>query len=115
VYRAVSPVVGVITTEYRDGVWKVYSESGEVFCDGTYVVEDGRIWLTFATDLTPICPDAPGSAFIDAAWTLEGDQLRFSDINNGNAAAVAEWSLPYTRIDDSSAPGDEEETAGSGG
>ena len=114
VYRNPSTIDGVVTMEYRDGVWRRYHESGELGCEATYVVEDGRIWLTFSTDPALACGGVPGRLFLDAAWTLDGDQLRFVDINS-DPNAVAEFSLPWTRIDDASAPGDEEETSDSGG
>jgi C4-dicarboxylate-binding protein DctP len=114
VYRTQSPIDGVVTMEYRDGVWRHYGESGELDCESTYVVEDGRIWLTSSTDPALSCGNPAGYQFLDAAWTVEGDQLRFVDINS-DRNAVAEFSLPWTRIDDASAPGDEEETSDSGG
>ena len=65
----------------------------------TYTVEDGRIWLTTSTDVTLACGWPPETPFFDASWTLEGDQLRMTDINS-DPPAVREFSLPWTRVAD---------------
>ena len=100
VYRTNSPVDGVVTMSYIDGVWKRFREDGGLDCEATYVVHSGRIWLSMSTDSALACGDVPGQKFLDAAWTLEGDQLRFVDINS-DPGAVREFSLPWTRIDGS--------------
>jgi TRAP-type C4-dicarboxylate transport system substrate-binding protein len=97
VYRAESDL-GVVTMEYRDGIWKRFLPNGELDCESTYVIESGRIWLTSSTDVALACGNPPGLDFLDAAWTVEGDQLRFVDINS-DPAAVREFSLPWTKIE----------------
>jgi TRAP-type C4-dicarboxylate transport system substrate-binding protein len=100
VYRTNSPVDGVVTMSYIDGVWKRIKENGDLDCEATFVVHSGRIWLSMSTDSALSCGDVPGHPFLDAAWTLNGDQLRFVDINS-DPPAVQEFSLPWTRIDGS--------------
>jgi TRAP-type C4-dicarboxylate transport system substrate-binding protein len=100
VYRTNSPLDGVVSMSYIDGVWKRIKENGDLDCEATYVVNSGRIWLSMSTDSALSCGDVPGHQFLDAAWTLEGDQLRFVDINS-DPGAVQEFSLPWTRISDS--------------
>ncbi|HEU0169987.1 MAG TPA: TRAP transporter substrate-binding protein DctP [Acidimicrobiales bacterium] len=97
VYRTGSDL-GVVTMEYRDGTWRSFLPNGQLDCESTYVVESGRIWLTASTDVTLACGNPPGHDFLDAAWTLEGDQLRFVDINS-DPAAVREFSRPWTKIE----------------
>jgi TRAP-type C4-dicarboxylate transport system substrate-binding protein len=97
VYRTESEF-GVVTVEYREGVWKRFLPNGELDCESTYVVESGRIWLTSSTDLALACGNPPGHEFLNAAWTFEGDQLRFVDIDS-DPAAVREFSLPWTKIE----------------
>jgi TRAP-type C4-dicarboxylate transport system substrate-binding protein len=97
VYRTNSPADGVVTMSYTGGVWKRLLENGDLDCQATYVVRDGRIWLTMSTDSTLACGDVPGRPFLDAAWTIEGDQLRLTDINS-DPAAVREFGLPWTKI-----------------
>ena len=98
VYRTDSPLDGVVTMSYIDGVWKRIKENGDVDCEATYVVQSGRIWLSSSTDPTLDCGNVPGAVFLDAAWTLDGDQLRLTDINS-DPGAVAEFGLPWTKIE----------------
>ena len=98
VYRTESPLDGIVTFEFRDGKWKRYFENGDLDCVATYVVTSGRIHLTLSTDPQHACGTVPGTEFLDAAWTLEGDQLRIVDINS-DPAAKREFSLPWTKID----------------
>jgi TRAP-type C4-dicarboxylate transport system substrate-binding protein len=98
VYRATSPIDGVVTMEYRDGVWKRYFADGTVDCVSTYEVSNGRIYLTTSSDPIYTCGNPPNLLFLDAAFSLEGDQLRLTDINS-DPAAVAEFSLPWTKIE----------------
>lgn len=100
VYRTNSPLDGVVTMSYIDGVWKRIKENGDLDCEATYVVHSSRIWMSMSTNSALSCGAVPGVQFLDAAWTLEGDQLRFVDINS-DPAAVWEFSLPWTRIDGS--------------
>lgn len=98
IYRTESDLDGTVTMSYIDGVWKRFTANGEVDCAATYVVESGRIWLTTSGDPALDCGNPPGGVFLDAAWTLEGDQLRFIDINS-DQGAVQEFGLPWTRIE----------------
>jgi hypothetical protein len=98
VYRTESELEGVVTFEFRNGVWKRYIANGQLDCMATYVVTSGRIHLTTSTDSQFACGDVPGREFLDATWTLEGDQLRILDIDS-NPGAIAEFSLPWTKIE----------------
>ena len=97
-YRTDSPLDGVVTMTYKDGVWQRIDASGKVDCSATYVVKSGRLWLTTSTEPGMSCGNPPGQLFLDAAWTLEGDQLRFVDIHS-DLNAIQEFSLPWTRIE----------------
>ena len=82
VYLTESATGEVVTHTYGDGVWRRIHEDGTVDCVSTYTVEDGRIWSTTSTDVTLACGWPPETPFFDASWTLEGDQLRMTDINS---------------------------------
>jgi hypothetical protein len=94
-YRTVSGDV-IVTMEFADGVWNSFL-NGTLDCSGTYVVESDRIALTHSTDLSLACGDAPGTRFLDAAWTLEGDVFRFVDINS-DPNAVRDFGVEWTKI-----------------
>jgi TRAP-type C4-dicarboxylate transport system substrate-binding protein len=96
-YRTDSPLDGVVTMTYLDGVWQRIDASGKVDCAATFVVKSGRLWLTTSTDTAMSCGNPTGKVFLDAAWTLEGDQLRFVDIHS-DLNAIQEFSLPWTKI-----------------
>jgi hypothetical protein len=107
VYRADSPIDGVITMSYLDGVWSLILEpNGPVVCTAAYRVEAGRIYLTTPDDDATDCDEPHGKDFLDATWSLEGDQLRFADINS-NPNAIRDFGLQWTRIEsaEGTAPG----------
>ena len=58
----------------------------QIDCSFTYEVESGRIMLTSSS-----CPGLPPNfMFLDATWTVDGDQLQFSDIHsNPNGSATS--------------------------
>jgi len=89
VFRAKNAVDGVMTTEIRDGVWKGFKENGSLDCAGTYVVKAGRVWYSASTEPALDCGNPPGFQFLDAEWTMVGDQLRFLDIKSDPAATRA--------------------------
>jgi hypothetical protein len=97
VFRAKNTVDGVMTTEIRDGVWKGFKENGSLDCAGTYVVKAGRVWYSASTEPALDCGNAPGFQFLDAEWTMVGDQLRFIDINS-DPAAVRAFGSAWTKI-----------------
>jgi TRAP-type C4-dicarboxylate transport system substrate-binding protein len=96
-YRTNSPLDGIVTMTYLKGVWQRIKADGTLDCAATFEVTDGRIYLTMSTDPTLDCGDPPGKLFLDSAWTLNGDQLRFVDINS-DPGAVTEFGLPWTKI-----------------
>lgn len=97
IYRTEAPGGEVVTMSYTGGTWKRFFEDGRLDCQATYVVHDGRIWMSMSTDRALACGNVPGAPFLDAAWTLDGDQLRLSDIIS-DPGAVREFSLPWTKI-----------------
>jgi hypothetical protein len=64
--------------------------------EGVYCVEDGRVALGVLGD-PPACGD-----FWTAGWTLEGDQLRFVDVESGHGSeeliVPLFGSQPFTKI-----------------
>ena len=69
---------GTLTLTFRDGQ---FLEPG---CpESTYEVADDRVIVT----LGPVgldCGTAAGQVLFDARWTLEGDQLLFTDVQAGD-------------------------------
>jgi hypothetical protein len=96
-YRTNSPLDGIVTFKIEDGTWQRIAADGTLDCEATYTVEGGRIVLTTSTKPALTCGWPTNVRFLDAAWTLQGDQLRFTDIKS-DQGAVAEFSLPWTRI-----------------
>ena len=97
VYITQSPTGEVVTQTYGDGVWRRIHEDGTVDCVSTYTVDAGRIFLTTSSDVSLACGHTAEFAFLDAAWTVDGDQLRLTDINS-DPNAVAEFGLPWTGL-----------------
>jgi TRAP-type C4-dicarboxylate transport system substrate-binding protein len=94
VYRHIDG--GLVVTEVAmDGVWSGYI-NGRFDCAVNYAVESGRLVLTELPE-GPTCGNPPGSTFFDATWTVDGDQLQFTDINS-DPNAVRIFGLPRTRI-----------------
>ena len=53
--------------------------------------------MTSSSNPALACGNPANTKFLDATWTLDGDQLRFTDIHS-DPGAVAEFSLPWTKI-----------------
>ena len=75
------------TAENHAGTWTFTFRDGQFLdpgCpDSTYDVVDGRIIVT----LGPVgrdCGSAAGGVLFTAGWTLEGDQLLFTEVRNGD-------------------------------
>jgi hypothetical protein len=81
-----------VDADYHAGVWTLTFADGKLTVidvnditgkrsieAGTYCVEDGRIGLGLAAFAKP-GSEEPCDPFWDAGWTLEGDQLRFTDV-----------------------------------
>ena len=96
-YRAKLGEDYVATMTFFDGVWQGLTPTGTVDCEGTYTVQSGRIFMSNSTDVTLACGNPPGLQFLDAAWTLDGDQLRFVDINS-DPSAVRDFGVEWTKI-----------------
>jgi hypothetical protein len=110
---------GVNTLIFDDGTFSHVDPAG-VPCPGTYtVIAGGRVALYYEAD--PLCSGPGDDLFFEANWTLDGDQLHFTDITfdpSGPYDDLWAWfwgGQPWIRIDDASAPGDEDETSDSDG
>jgi hypothetical protein len=98
VYRAENKIDGVITMTFSNGIWSlVVDENGSVVCESAYAVVDGRVVLTTTDDPVLDCDNPHGEVWLDATWSLDGDQLRFADIHSG-PRAIDDFSLPWTKI-----------------
>ena len=90
---------GVWTLTFADGqltVTDINDTTGKESTDtGTYCVEDGRIGLGLAA-FAKEGSDAPCDPFWDAGWTLEGDQLRFTDVRP-RASTRCSWGSSSAR------------------
>ena len=94
VYRVVAPDGTVVSDVIMDGAWATYIDGrGRIDCSFTYEVESGRIMVT-----TSSCPGSPPNfMFFDATWTVDGDQLQFTDIHS-DPDTVRDFGVPRTRI-----------------
>ena len=96
---------GVWTLMFADGqltVTDINDSTGKENIDtGTYCVEDGRIGLGLAA-FAKEGSEAPCDPFWDAGWTVEGDQLRFTDVSAGGTYPLLMGILfgtqPFTKI-----------------
>jgi len=89
----------VTTMTFVDGAWRTHDDSGAPDCAGSYVVESGRVRISMSTDVALACGNPPGEEFLDAAWTFENDELRFTDINSDPSAVYAFGNQPWTQIE----------------
>jgi hypothetical protein len=92
------------TAHEHAGIWTLTFEDGKFLegrCPGTYTVDGGRVTITLA-ELPEPCGDAAGNVLYSAAWTLDGDQLRFTDVRSGHGSDLLVPALfgstPFTRI-----------------
>jgi len=70
--------------------------------NSTYEVAGGRIIVTMGPE-GPSCGTAAGKVLFDAPWTLEGDQLLFTDVQAGDGrvnplGSALFGSQPYTKL-----------------
>lgn len=86
------------------GTWTLTFEDGrfqEGTCVGTYSVNDGRVETVLGTD--PQCGTAASEVLFSAGWTLEDDQLQFTDVLSGHGSDLLVETLfggqPFTKID----------------
>ncbi|MFE3450488.1 TRAP transporter substrate-binding protein [Nonomuraea sp. NPDC059194] len=92
---------GISTLTFRDGTWRhnVGGTPADTDCYGPYAVKDGTITLSFREVL---CGTMGGDLF-SAAWTVDGDQLRFVDLVAGQPGeerlmTALFGAKPWTRI-----------------
>ena len=102
--------VDPVTATNHGGTWTLTFDAGELTErdvnattglvteeHGVYCVEDGRVILGLIGQ-PPACGD-----FFNAAWVLEGDQLRFVDVQSDSGfqhfMATLFGGQPFTRID----------------
>jgi TRAP-type C4-dicarboxylate transport system substrate-binding protein len=86
------------------GTWTLTFDDGqfqEGTCVGSYSVDDGRVEILMGTD--PQCGTAAGKELFSAGWTLESDQLQFTDVRSGHGSDLLITALfggqPFTKID----------------
>jgi hypothetical protein len=88
------------------GIWTLILRDGQIMdpgCPGsTYSVAGDRV--TFQMGPTGAgCGTAAGKILFSARWTLEGDQLRFLDVQSGHGSDLLIETLfggkPFTKID----------------
>ena len=87
------------------GVWTLGFEGGKLLdpgCPGsTYSVEDGRVTIRLGPE-GESCGTAAGKVLFSAGWTLDGDQLRFRDVQSGHGSDLLIATLfggqPFTKI-----------------
>lgn len=68
--------------------------------DSTYTVEDGRV-TTHLGSGSPSCGTAAGKEFFSAGWELDGDELRFVDVDGPEFALLMQalfGSTPFERV-----------------
>jgi TRAP-type C4-dicarboxylate transport system substrate-binding protein len=98
VYRPTESFDGIVTIEVRDGEMTSYFADGAVDCVHTYEVSNGRVYLTSSSDARFACGNPPNYLFLDAEFSLEGDQLCFTDVKS-DPAAVAAFTGCVTKIE----------------
>jgi TRAP-type C4-dicarboxylate transport system substrate-binding protein len=86
------------------GTWTLTFKDGKFVgdCPGsTYSVEDGRVTIQLGSEGD--CGTATGQVLFSAGWTLDGDQLRFTDVRSGHGSDLLIATLfggqPFTKID----------------
>jgi TRAP-type C4-dicarboxylate transport system substrate-binding protein len=91
------------TAVQHAGTWTLTFDDGqfrEGTCVGTYSVQGGRVEILLGTD--PQCGTAAGEVLFSAGWTLEGDQLLFTDVRSGHGRDLLTANLfggqPFTKI-----------------
>ncbi|CAN5590662.1 hypothetical protein BH23CHL7_BH23CHL7_24030 [soil metagenome] len=94
--------MGTWTIGFRDGVFSDLG-SGTDGCPGsTYTITEGRISVRLGP-VGPACGGAAGQVLFEAAWSVEGDQLRFVDVRSGHGFDLLIANLfggaPWTKID----------------
>jgi TRAP-type C4-dicarboxylate transport system substrate-binding protein len=92
---------GIWTLTFKDGQFRD-SQFRDPGCPGsTYSVEAGRITVKLGQS-RPGCGTAAGRVLFSATWTLQGDELRFSDVRSGHGSDLLIRTLfggkPFTKI-----------------
>lgn len=88
------------------GIWTLAFEDGQFLdpgCPGsTYSVDADRVTIRLGRS-GESCGTAAGEVLFSAGWTLEGDQLRFLDVQSGHGSDLLVETLfggkPFTKID----------------
>ena len=83
------------------GTWTLTFKAGqfqEGTCLGTYSVQDDRLEIVLGSK----CGDASSGVLFSAGWTLEDDQLQFTDVRSGHGSDLLVVTLfggqPFTKI-----------------
>jgi TRAP-type C4-dicarboxylate transport system substrate-binding protein len=90
------------TANDHAGVWTMTFDGGRLDmhdgCHGSYAVADGRVSVRLGDDPT-VCGTAAGDEFFSAAWTLQGDSMRFIDVKASEFHLVILFGgKPWTKI-----------------
>jgi hypothetical protein len=91
------PVLDQLTFENGTFEDRAVNEPGA--CAGTYETDAGRVRVILDAGS---CGGDGESILFDALWTLDGDQLRFTDIENeaaDNNAQLIFGSTPWTKVE----------------
>jgi TRAP-type C4-dicarboxylate transport system substrate-binding protein len=91
---------GTWTLTFKDGAF-LDSDDENPGCPGsTYTVEVGRVTIHMGDQS---CGTAAGDVLFSAGWTLEDDQLQFTDVRSGHGSDLLIATLfggqPFTKID----------------
>lgn len=85
------------------GTWTLTFENGrftEGSCVGTYAVQGGRVEIVLGSD--PQCGTAAEEVLFGAGWTLEDDQLQFTEVRSGHGSDLLVETLfggqPFAKI-----------------
>jgi hypothetical protein len=95
-YAAAKDLVTTLT--FVGGVWTNHDDSGEDDCGGTYASDAARIQITTSTEKARDCGNVPGEVFFDAAWTVDGSGLHFTDIKSDSNAVYAFGHQSWTKV-----------------
>jgi TRAP-type C4-dicarboxylate transport system substrate-binding protein len=92
---------GVWTVTFDDGRFVDASGGGDGCPGSTYSVEGARVTIQLGPDGAD-CGTAAGQVLFSAGWTLDGDQLRFTDVQSGHGPDLLTATLfggqPFTKI-----------------
>jgi TRAP-type C4-dicarboxylate transport system substrate-binding protein len=91
---------GVWTLTFKDGTFLDPDDENPGCPGSTYTVEGGRVTIHMGEG--PSCGTAAGKVLFTAGWTLDGDQLQFTDVRSDSGSDLLVETLfgsqPFTKI-----------------